>query len=104
MGYWDEVRDVIKKGYDLALEEVRESAETVFDTGKKGISYAQYQKELFFEQRKLQELLADLGDQVYDLYKEKKDIYADEKVKELTEQVAEAEKKCRDLEKEIEKL
>jgi len=104
MGYWEEVRDVLKKGYDLAFEEVKSGAETVIGTGKKGITYAQYKKDLFFEHRKLQELLADLGDITHDLYKEKKDIYANEKVKDVMVKITEAEAKCQKIEKEMESL
>jgi len=104
MGYWEEVRDVLKKGYDLAMEEVKIGTETIIDSGKKGISYAQYKKDLFFEHKKLQELLADLGDITHDLYKEKKDIYSDEKVKEIITEISKVEAQCQKIEKEIGKL
>ncbi|MDH5719668.1 MAG: hypothetical protein OEZ13_03510 [Spirochaetia bacterium] len=104
MGYWEEVRDVLKKGYDIALDEMKSGAETVISTSKKGVTYAQYKKDLFFEHRKLHELLADLGDITHDLYKEKKDIYADDRIKEIISKVIEVEADCQKIEKEMESL
>ncbi|MDH5718378.1 MAG: hypothetical protein OEZ22_12190 [Spirochaetia bacterium] len=101
MGYWAEVKDVLRKGFDIAIEELKTGTETIMHKGKDGISYAQYKKDLFVEHRKLQNLLADLGDLTHDLYKEKKDIYSDETVKDLMNQIIEIEKKCKKIEDEI---
>jgi len=104
MGYWHEVRDVVLKGIDLAVDGVREGAETAAMKGKDSLTYAQLKKDLFLEQRKLHDHLADLGDAVHDLYREKKDIYTDEKVKGIMESIIIVEDRCRDFEKRLGEL
>ena len=83
MGYWQEVSDVLKKGVDLAVDNLKESAETLSKKTKEGTIAAKVKTRLFLKQRELHDVMADLGDAVYDVYKEKKDIYADAKVQEM---------------------
>lgn len=83
MGYWQEVSDVLKKGVDLAVDNLKESAETLSKKTKEGTIAAKVKTRLFLKQRELHDVMADLGDAVYDVYKENKDIYADEKVQEM---------------------
>jgi len=112
MGYWTEVKDIVLKGLDLAMgnikegagfafENIKEGAGTAVEKGKEGVAYAQLKKDLFFEHRKLQSLLADLGDLTHDLYKAEKDIYKDEKVKNIMERVVQVEKECKRMRQDI---
>ncbi len=101
MGYWKDVKGVVSKGIDIAVDGLKEGAEKAVEKGKEGVSYAQLKKDLFVEHRKLHDLLADLGDVTHDLYKEKKDVYADATVKEIMEKVVKLEEDCKRIEKEI---
>lgn len=101
MGYWEEVRDVVFKGMNLAMDNLKEGANLAAEKSRQGVAYMQLKTDLFLEQRKLQSLLADLGDLTHDLYKEKKDIYADENVKSKMDEIVEAENKCREIEEKI---
>lgn len=83
MGYWQEVSDVLKKGVDLAVSNLKESAETLSKKTKEGTLAAKVKTRLFLKQRELHDVMADLGDAVYDVYKEKKDLYADEKIQDM---------------------
>jgi len=104
MGYWEEVREVVLKGVDLAVEGVKESAAKAMEKGKDGVAYTQLKTNLFIEQRKLQTILADLGDRTRDIYREKKDIYADPVIAEIMERLTKVENECKRLESEIAKL
>lgn len=104
MSYWDEVRDIVYKGINMAVDNIREGANSAAEMSRQGVAYVQLKKDLFLEQRKLQAFLADLGNITHILYKENKDIYADEKVKEIMEKVIEAEKICKDIEEKIAKM
>lgn len=104
MSYWKEVKDVFMKGVDLAVDGIKEGATTVAEKSKEGIQFAQLKKDLFFEQRNLHSLLADLGDAVSVAYREKKDLNGDEKILELIEKVNSCENKCRKIEDEIESI
>lgn len=104
MGYWEEVRDVVLKGVDLAVEGVKDSAAKAVEKGKGGVAYTQLKASLFVEQRKLQTILADLGDHTRDIYREKKDIYADPVIAEIMEKLTRTEDECKRLEAEVKKL
>jgi hypothetical protein len=104
MSYWDEVKDIVYKGVNMAVDNLKEGANTAAEKSRHGVAYVQLKKDLFFEQRKLQAFLADLGNLTHILYKENKDIYADDKIKEVMKNVIEAEKVCKDIEDKIAKL
>lgn len=104
MSYWDEVKDIVYKGVNMAVDNLKEGANTAAEKSKQGVSYVQLKKDLFFEQRKLQAYLADLGDITHNIYKENKDIYSDEKAKEIMAKVIEVETACKDIEDKISKL
>lgn len=104
MGYWEEVREVVLKGVDLAVEGVKDGAAKAVEKGKDGVTYTQLKANLFVEQRKLQTILADLGDRTRDIYREKKDFYADPVIAEVMEKLTKVEDECRRLEAEIKKL
>jgi hypothetical protein len=101
MSYWAEVKDVFFKGVDLATEGIKEGASTIITKGKEGVRYAQLKKDLFLEQRKLHNTLADIGDVVCGIYKERKDLYADDVVEKLIETAGKIEGECRNIENEI---
>lgn len=98
MSYWSEVKDMALKGVDLALANIRETAETAIEKGKEGVEYIQLKKDLFLAQRELHNLLADLGDIVNEIYKVKGDIYSESKVKDAAVKIAAAEAKCKGIE------
>ena len=104
MGYWTEVKDLLLKGADLAIEGIKEGTETVVEKSKEGMAFARLKKNLYTAQRKLRNLLADLGDITHDLYREKKDIYADPEVKRIMGEVLKLEEECKKIEKELEEL
>lgn len=104
MGYWEEVREVVLKGVDLAVEGVKDSAAKAVEKGKDGVTYTQIKANLFVEQRKLQTILADLGDRTRDIYREKKDLYADPVIIEVMSKLTKVEDECKRLESEIKKL
>jgi len=104
MGYWEEVREVVLKGVDLAVEGVKDSAAKAVIKGKDGVTYTQLKANLFVEQRKLQTILADLGDRTRDIYREKKDLYADPVINEVMAKLTKVEDECKRLEAEIKKL
>ena len=104
MGYWEEVRDVVLKGVDIAVEGVKDGAARAVEKGKDGVTYTQLKTNLFVEHRKLQTILADLGDHTRDLYREKKDIFSDPVITEIMEKLTKVEDECKRLESEIQKL
>ncbi len=104
MGYWEEVREVVLKGVDLAVEGVKDSAAKAVEKGKDGVAYTQFKTSLFVEQRKLQTILADLGDRTRDIYREKKDLYTDSVITETMNKLGKVEDECKRLEEEIKKL
>ncbi len=104
MGYWEEVRDVVLKGVDLAVENVKEGAAKAVVKGKDGVAYTQLKAALFVEQRKLQAILADLGDRTRDIYRDKKDFYSDAVIEDIMGKLTKTEEECRRIEAEIEKL
>lgn len=104
MGYWEEVKDVVLKGVDLAVEGVKESAAKAVEKGKDGVTYTQLKANLFLEQRKLQTILADLGDRTRDIFREKKDLYSDSVITEIMEKLTVVEDECKRIESEIKKL
>lgn len=104
MGYWQEVKDVVFKGVDLAIDGMKEGAAKAVEKGKEGLTYTQLKGNLFLEQRKLQGILADLGDRTRDIYRDKKDLYADTMVVEIMEKLSHAEAECKRLEEEIRKI
>jgi hypothetical protein len=104
MGYWEEVREVAIKGFDLAVEGIKEGAAKAVEFGKEGAAYTQLKTNLYFEHRKLQTALADLGDRTRDLIKEKKDIYADENISEIMDNLLKIESECRRIEGEMSSL
>jgi len=104
MGYWEEVREVVLKGVDLAVEGVKDSAAKAVEKGKDGVAYTQLKASLFVEQRKLQMILADLGDRTRDIYREKKDLYADPVISEIMSKLTNVEDECKRIENEIRKL
>jgi len=104
MGYWQEVKDVVLKGVDLAVDGVKDGAAKAVEKGKDGVTYTQLKTNLFLEQRKLHVVLSDLGDRTRDIYREKKDIYADVMITEIMDKLSKVEEECRRLEAEIKKL
>ena len=72
MSYWNEVRDIVYKGINMAVDNLKEGANTAAEKSKQGVTYVQLKKDLFFEQRTLQAFLADLGDITHNIYKENK--------------------------------
>ncbi len=104
MGYWNEVKEMVIKGLNIAAEGIKEGAETAAVKGREGVTYVQLKKDLFIEHRRLQDLLSDLGDKTHDLYKEKKDIYADQSIKDIMDKVVAAEEKCKKIRDDIEKI
>jgi len=104
MGYWEEVREAVLKGVDIAVEGVKDGAAKAVIKGKDGVAYTQLKANLFVEQRKLQTILADLGDRTRDIYREKKDLYTDPVIAEVMEKLTKTEEVCRHLESEIKKL
>jgi len=104
MSYWREVREVVLKGLDIAVDGIKEGAAKAIEMGKDGVAYSQLKTNLFFEHRKLQIVLADLGDHTRDLIKEKKDIYADKTISEIMSNIAVIEDECRRIQSEIRSL
>lgn len=104
MGYWEEVREVVLKGVDLAVEGVKDGAAKAVEKGKDGVTYTQLKANLFVEQRKLQTILADLGDHTRDIYREKKDLYTDPVISDIMDKLTKTEDECKRLESEIKKL
>lgn len=104
MSYWTEVKDVFFKGVDLAAEGIKEGASTILNKSKDGMRFAQLKKDLFLEQRKLHNTLAEIGDAVCGIYRGKKDLYGDEEVKRLIETAGIIEGKCRFIEDEIKSI
>jgi len=104
MGYWQEIREVVLKGLDIAVDSIKDGAVKAVEKGKEGVAYTQFKTNLFFEHRKLQVTLADLGDHTRDLIREKKDIYADKTISEIMGSVAKIEDECKRLEGEIKSL
>jgi hypothetical protein len=104
MGYWEEVREIAIKSFDLAVEGIKDGASKAVELGKEGAAYTQLKANLYFEHRKLQTALADLGDRTRDLIKEKKDIYADESISEIMDNLLKIESECRRIEGEIASL
>ena len=103
MGYWQEVGDVLKKGVDLAVDNLKESADTITKKTKEGALIARVRTQVFIKQRELQDIMADLGDAVFDLYKEQKDIYSDAKIKGIVEKADKIINECKTLESELKK-
>ncbi len=101
MGYWTEVKDVLLKGVNLAGEGLKEGAESMIDRTRDGLQTVQLKKDLFFKQREYQEAIAEVGEVVVDLYKEKKDFQSDAKFLEKIKTVEEKEQQCRELEQKI---
>ncbi len=103
MSYWSEVKEVALKGVDLALANLKETTELAIEKGKESVAYVQLKKDLFLAQRELQNLLAELGDVVNEIYKNRGDIYTDAKVKDAVDKISAAEAKCKDIEKRLAK-
>lgn len=101
MSYWTEVKEVFLKGVDLAAGGIKEGTSTIISKGKEGVRFAQLKKDLFVEQRKLHNALADIGDAVCVMYRERKDLYGDEEMRKLIEAAGIIEEKCRSMEDEI---
>ena len=101
MSYWAEVKDVFFKGVDLAAEGIKEGTSTIITKGKEGVRYAQLKKDLFLEQRKLHNILADIGDAVCVMYRERTDLNGDDELRKLIETAGMIEGKCRSIEDEI---
>ena len=104
MSYWEEVRDIVYKGMNMAMENLKEGANIAAEKGKLGVTYLQLKRDLFFEQRELQHYLADLGNCVYKLSKDRGDVYENEDVKRILTLVTETEAKCKGIEDKIEAL
>jgi len=101
MSYWTEVKDVLLKGVDMAAVGIKSGAHTIVEKGKEGIHFAQLKKDLFLEHRKLHTRLADMGDAVLTLYREKKDISGDEQIKRFVDEITAIEAECRRIEGEM---
>ncbi len=104
MAYWTEVKDIVLKGINMAVDGIKEGAETAAEKGKDGVSFVQLKKDLFLERRNLQDLLADLGEITHDLYKDKKDVYADSSMKNLMDKIVKIEEDCRSRKEKIKNL
>jgi hypothetical protein len=103
MGYWQEVGDLFKKGVDLAVDNLKESADVISKKTKEGALIARVKTQVFIKERELQDIMADLGDAVFDLYKEQKDIYSDAKIKGIVEKAEKIINECKKLESELKK-
>ncbi len=101
MGYWRELREVLEKGVHIAADGLKESAEGAVVKTKEGITAVKLTKDLRGKRKELEETLTELGDAVYDLYKEKKDIYKDKNIKTIITAVEEKEKECKQIEKKL---
>ncbi len=93
MGYWEKIRDALVKGADIIAEKTKE-----------GMNYASLKASLYKKHKELHNLMADLGDLVYDLIKENKDVKASEKVKDFIEKADKLEEACKLIEEQIKKL
>ena len=116
MTYWEEVREVIKKGIDLASEGIKENlgtmtekaktgfshtADTVAGKTREGVTIVKLRSFLYFKQREYQTALADLGNAVQKAYHKKADIYEDPEVSDNIRRTTDLEKECKEIEKEI---
>jgi len=104
MSYWQEVKEVVQKGIDLAIEGAKGGAHITAEKGKDAISYVQLKKDLLMKQRALHDLLADVGDITCSLYKEKKDIYKDEQLSSVMKDIVDIENECKEIEQKISDL
>ncbi len=104
MSYWQEVRDVVLKGIDLAAEGIKEGGENIVGKTKDSVQYMNLKKDLFIKRRELHSILADLGDVTFELFKGKKDIYSDEKIQEIMAKTVEKENDCKKIEEEMKSL
>ena len=101
MGYWKEVGDVIKKGVDISMENLKHTADDIVDKTKHTAVEQKSKTKLYFKHRKLHNLLADLGDYAYDNFKEEKNMFNDEKVKELIGEVDTLTTECKSIEENV---
>lgn len=104
MGYWSEFKEIVSRGVDIALDNIKDGAEIAKVKGKEGLSYLQLKKDLIIKQRKLHDHLTELGEAIRGLYKGKKDIYTDKKVKDIMEKINRVEDECNKLEEEIKSI
>ena len=104
MSYWQEVKEVVQKGIDIAIAGAKDGAHLTAEKSKDAISYVQLKKDLLMKQRSLHDLLADVGDITFSLYKEKKDIYTDEKLSGVMKNIVDIENECKEIEKKIDEL
>lgn len=101
MGYWTEVKDVFKKGVNLAGEGIKEGAETVIGAAKDGVHIVELNKDLFLKQREYHTAVTELGEVVMDLHREGKSVVDDDSFKDKLQKAKDKEKECRDLEAQI---
>ncbi|MBN1500844.1 MAG: hypothetical protein JW982_11840 [Spirochaetes bacterium] len=65
MSYWNEVKDLLKKGTDIAVENIRQGAETAADKTKEATIAAKGKAKIFLKHRELLEVFADMGELLY---------------------------------------
>lgn len=109
MSYWQEVNEVIKKGIDLSISNLKETADSISGKTKESVESiaekiknsteaARVRTELFFKQRQVHDVMAEIGDGVYDAYQNKKNIYEEENIKTLMTKAEGIIKECKELE------
>lgn len=104
MGYWVEFKEIVSKGVDVALENIKDGAEIAKVKGKEGFQYLQLKKDLMLKQRKLHDNLTELGEITRELYKGKKEIYSDDRIKDIMDKINIIEDECKKLEIEIKNI
>ncbi len=115
MSYWDEVKEVLKKGANLASEGIKEGTDylyektkggtgTIIDRTKDGVEFVKLKSDLFLKQREFRTVLADIGDATLALYREKGELYENKKIQKLVTEAEDIEKECRDLQDKINTL
>lgn len=83
MSYWKEVRELIKKGADIAAENIRQSAENTAQNIRQGAenaaektkeaaNIAKAKAQIFLKHRDLVDIFTDLGELLYNEYNNKK--------------------------------
>ena len=103
MSYWNDVREVLKRGVDLATHEIKEGAEALFDKGREEISLLQHKREFHAKHKELELLLTELGDLTHTLYHDKKEIRKNKDFLNMMQRVDKCEKECKELESHIHK-
>jgi adenylosuccinate lyase len=102
MGYWKEIKNSFLAAIDDSVKLYKET-DSFTEATKKEMQLLQLRRDLFLEQRKLQEVLADLGEVAHEAYTEQGNIYRDD-MHDIMHHVAEIEAQCKKLQNEIDNL